>query len=188
MRRLMLALAFTATAAVATPALAPAQAAPATAAATRPAARPQDVASLDALIGALYDVISGEKGAKRDWDRFRSLFIPGARLIPIGRRPGDSLAVTRVWDVEDYIKVAGPSLEGGGFFEREVSQRTDRYGGMVQRFSTYESRRSASDAAPFARGINSIQCLYDGKRWWVVTIYWEQESPQNPIPATFLVK
>ena len=150
-----------------------------------PPARHADVESIDAILGALYDVISGPPGQRRDWDRMRSLFVPGARLIPTGRRP-DGTGAIQVRDVEQYIAASGPFLESNGFFEREIARRTERYGNVVHAFSTYESRHTASDPAPFARGINSIQLWFDGKRWFVVTIYWEGESPSNPIPARYL--
>lgn len=150
-----------------------------------PAARPADVASIDAILGALYDVISGPAGQKRDWDRMRSLFAPGGRLIPTGRRP-DGTFNMRMWDVEQYITTAGAQLETNGFFEREIARRTERYGNVVHAFSTYESRRALADATPFARGINSIQLWNDGQRWWVVTVFWEGERPDNQIPAQYL--
>lgn len=147
--------------------------------------RSADVGSLDGIVSALYDVISGPAGQKRDWDRMRSLFIPGARLIPAAYRP-DSVPRPVVWDLEQYISRAGPGLESGGFFENEIARRVERYGGVTHIFSTYESRRTKADATPFARGINSIQLFFDGKRWWIVTIFWEAERPANPIPAPYL--
>jgi hypothetical protein len=148
----------------------------------------KDVASMDGIIAALYDVISGPAGQKRDWDRMRSLFIPGARLIPTSRQPATGQIGTRVMDVEGYISASGPSLEQNGFFEKEVARQTDIFGNIAQVFSTYESRRNAADAKPFARGINSIQLMNDGKRWWVVTIFWQAENPDNPIPTKYLPK
>jgi hypothetical protein len=147
--------------------------------------REQDVSSMDAILTALYDVISGPVGEQRDWDRMRALFVPGARLIPAVYRP-DSTPSLRMWDVDQYITTVGPRLEANGFFEREIARRTERFGGVVHVFSTYESRRAANDATPFARGINSIQLFHDGKRWWIVTIYWEGERPDNPIPDRYL--
>ena len=163
-----------------------AQATPAPTAA-QPAANPADVGSLDAILGALYDVISGPAGQARNWDRMRSLVIPGARLIPSTPAP-DGKVVPRVLDVEGYIGRAGPTLEKNGFFEQEISRKTDTFGSVTQVFSTYESRRKKEDATPFARGINSIQLVNDGARWWVVTIFWDQERPNNPIPAKYLTK
>ena len=158
---------------------------PTATAATTPPADPADVASVDAILRALYDVISGPAGQRRNWDRMRSLFVPGARLIPTGRRPDGSRAI-QVWSVDQYISTVGPRLEQGGFFERELARRTERYGSVVHVFSTYDSKRAASDPQPFARGINSIQLWNDGQRWWVVSIFWESERPDNPIPARYM--
>ena len=146
----------------------------------------KDVASMDAIIASLYDVISGPAGQKRDWDRMRSLFIPGARLIPTSRQQATGLIGTRVLDVEGYISASGASLEKNGFFEKEVARKTEIFGNIAHVFSTYESRRNADDVKPIARGINSIQLMNDGKRWWVVTVYWQAEGPDNPIPGKYL--
>ncbi|MBX3175610.1 MAG: hypothetical protein KF709_14480 [Gemmatimonadaceae bacterium] len=149
-----------------------------------PSARPADVESIDAIMAAVYDVISGPAGQKRDWDRFRALFVPGARLIYTGKRPNGEGGML-VWNVDEYITRNGPGLERG-FFERELGRKVERYGNIVHLMSAYDSKRTLEDAAPFARGINSFQLWYDGKRWWVVTIYWEAETPANPIPAEYL--
>ena len=155
------------------------------AAAPTPAARPADVASEDAIIAALYDVISGPAGQKRDWARFRSLFIPEARLIVARARRPEGPVPPLVMTAEQYIAGPGKTLEAG-FFEREISRISETFGGVTHRFSTYESRARAEDPQPFARGINSIQLLNDGQRWWVVTVFWDSERPNNPIPAKYL--
>jgi hypothetical protein len=171
---------------LALPALAGAQApAPRDAARPAPAARPADVESIDAIMRAIYDVISGPAGQPRDWNRFRSLLAPGARLIPTGKGP-DGKGVLRTWTAEEYITMAGPGLERDGFFEREIGRKLERYGNVVHLMSAYDSKRTLSDPAPFARGVNSFQLFYDGSRWYVVTIYWEAETPGNPIPASLL--
>ncbi len=152
----------------------------------RPAAAASDVASEEAIVKALYEVISGPRGKTRDWNRFRTLFLEGARLIPAPRRPGGEPGL-RVLEIEDYIRAAEAYLVGAGFFEREVASRSERFGAVAHRFSTYESRHDASDPAPFSRGINSIQLYYDGSRWWVVTILWDAERPDQPIPDRYLI-
>jgi hypothetical protein len=175
--------AFSATAARVAHAQAPAT----TPAKPQPEAAPADVASVDAILTALYDVISGPAGQARNWDRMRSLFIPGARLIPTNRAPTGGVG-HRVWDVDTYIAQAGAGLERNGFFEREIGRTTETFGNITHAFSAYDSKRTAQDEKPFARGINSIQLLNDGKRWWVVTIFWDSERPDNPIPAKYLKK
>jgi hypothetical protein len=162
-----------------------AQATPPQAAAAAVSARPADVASLDAILAALYDVISGPAGQKRDWNRFRSLFVPGARLIPTGGPAGQTPRAT-VLTPDEYITRAGVSLERDGFFEREIGRSVDTFGRITQVFSAYDSKRLPSDEKPFQRGINSIQLLNDGTRWWVVSVYWDAERPDNPIPARYL--
>jgi hypothetical protein len=164
----------------------PAQATPTPAAPTI-AADPKDVGSQDAIVAALYDAISGSAGQKRNWDRFRSLFVPGARLIPTGVGP-DAKARIRTMTPDEYATTSGPRLEQTGFFEREISRTGETFGNITHAFSTYESRRTQADEKPFARGINSIQLFNDGTRWWVVTVYWDSERAQNPIPAKYLEK
>jgi hypothetical protein len=150
-----------------------------------PAANPADVASIDAIMAATYDVISGPAGHKRDWDRFRSLFLPGARLISAGPKKTGGFGA-RSFTPDEYAALAAPYFEKNGFTEGELARHTDRYGNIVQIFSTYGSRHDAKDATPFARGINSFQLMFDGTRWWVVTIYWQEETPDNPLPKEFL--
>ena len=146
---------------------------------------PDDVSSVDAILKALYDVISGPAGRARDWDRFRSLFADGARLIPTGPRPAGDFG-PRALDPETYVARATPIFEKEGFHESEVARRTDAFGHIAHVFSTYESRHAPSDPKPFARGINSFQLAFDGTRWWIVTIFWEAESETFRIPEKYL--
>ncbi|MEP6705557.1 MAG: hypothetical protein ABJB34_12190 [Acidobacteriota bacterium] len=149
-------------------------------------ADPKDVASLDAIMKAVYDVISGDAGKERDWDRFRSLFYKDARLIPSGKNPQTGVIGARVLTPDDYVKASGPYLVKNGFHEREIARHIDQWGNIAQVFSTYASFHKSDDKDPFMRGINSFQLLNDGKRWWVLNIYWQQESPENPIPKEYL--
>ena len=145
----------------------------------------RDVSSPEAIVAAVYDVISGPAGQKRNWDRMRTLFVPDARMIPTGKRPtGES--TRRVLTVEEYITNSGPFLEKDGFFESEIGKRTERFGNIVHVFSTYQSKRAATDDKPFMRGINSFQLWYDGKRWWVITILWQGESTDVQIPEKYI--
>ncbi|HEY0092793.1 MAG TPA: nuclear transport factor 2 family protein, partial [Archangium sp.] len=165
------------------PAPAPAQqAAPAAPAA--PEAKPEDVATPESIVAALYNVISGPKGQARDWDRFRSLFAPGARMIPAGKRK-DGTTGYRLLTPEDYITSSGKLLLEEGFHERELHRVEERFGPLVHVFSTYEALRG-TETKPFMRGINSIQLLHDGKRWWVLTVAWTPETPEQPLPAKYL--
>ena len=106
-------------------------------------------------------------------------------MIPTGKRSTGE-PTRRVLTVEDYITNSGPFLEKDGFFETEIGKKTEQFGNIVHVFSTYESRRTLNDEKPFMRGINSFQLWYDGKRWWVITILWQSESPDTPIPEKYI--
>ena len=153
-----------------------------------PKANLADVESIDAIIRAAYDVISGPAGKKRDWDRERSLFVPGARLIPTATKTADAESdlAPQILDVEEYIKRVEPLFEKSGFYEMEIARRTEQFGQIAQVWSTYESKHSLNDPEPFMRGINSIQLFYDGERWWIVNIFWQHESTKSPLPAKYL--
>src|SRR4028119_542273 len=135
-----------------------------------PAANPSDVATLDAILAAVYDSISGAKGKARNWDRFRSLFIPGARLIPTFKRPTGEFA-SRVLTPEEFVASSGKFMEEQGFFEHGIANHVEQFANIAHAFSVYEGRHDTADPKPFVRGINSIQLMNDGKRWWVVTIF-----------------
>ena len=156
---------------------------------SRNEAMPSDVESIAALITSAYKLISGDAGEKRDWNRVRSLFAPGARLIPTSRKAGaripDDLTPEPL-TVEGYIARVEEYFEQNGFYEVEIARRTEQFGRIAHAFSTYESRHRLSDAKPFMRGINSIQLYHDGCRWWIVTIYWQHEQAECAIPEKYL--
>ncbi|MBI1757013.1 MAG: hypothetical protein HYR64_07900 [Fimbriimonas ginsengisoli] len=145
-----------------------------------PPARHEDVSSIDAIVRAAYDVISGPQGQKRDWDRFRTLFTSDARFT--AAMPGKDGNIKLIsLDVPGFIKVAEPAFMGG-FFEKETWRHVDAFAGIAQAWSAYESRFKADDERPFQRGINSFQLWNDGGRWWIVSIYWQAEDKSNPVP------
>jgi hypothetical protein len=144
-----------------------------------PAAKPADVDSIEHIMAAVYDVISGPPGP-RNWDRFRSLFVPEARLTSTVKNP-DRPAV-RLLSVEDFVQQGGGYFDSHPFFESAIVNRVQRFGNIAQVFSSYESR-NAKDEKPFVRGINSMQVFYDGQRWWMLSILWDEESANNPLPA-----
>jgi hypothetical protein len=150
-----------------------------------PSPRQEDVKSIDNIMAALYSVISGPAG-ERDWNRFRSLFLPQAHLTSATKRPDGTWRIHPM-GVEDYVKGAGDYFAQHAFFESAIVNRVQTFGNVSQVFSSYESRH-ASGEAPFARGINSLQLLYDGNRWWVVSILWDEERSDNPLPKEFAAK
>jgi hypothetical protein len=146
-------------------------------------ARPGDADSIDHIIAAVYDAISGPAGP-RDWDRFRSFFYPGARMIP-SRRDDKGAVTARVSSPDEYATRAQDFFSKEGFFENSVANRVEQWDHIAHVWSTYESRHAKGEK-PFARGINSFQLLNDGTRWWILTIYWESEDPSHPLPEKYL--
>lgn len=153
-------------------------------------AAPADAASVDAIISALYASVSHGPDASPDFDRMRQIFLYVGMLIP---PKASGAADFRVMDVDQFEERVEKSMaeqkgkgQPAGFFEREIARRTDCFGNICQVFSTYEARHSPSDATPFVRGINSIQLLRDGQRWWIASVVWDQERPDNAIPTQYL--
>jgi hypothetical protein len=140
-----------------------------------PIANPEDVKSEDAIVKALYSVISGPAGEKRNWDRFRSLFSPkGTMAAVVKNRAGKMVCVNMT--PEDYVTRSGPFLEKNGFFERESKRKSMRSIDLVCLMSEYESRNKADDKKPFETGTNSFQLYFDGSRWYIQSILWQDKS------------
>lgn len=148
-------------------------------------AEASDVSSPEAVLNAVYDVISGPQGRQRDWERLRSLCVPEVRFIVL-TKPGEEEDPVHSYDFDSFSIASQKALESEGFFEKSVANRVERWDRIAHIFSTYESRHSATDPKPFERGINSFQLANDGKRWWIVNIFWERETPENPIPKKYL--
>ena len=147
------------------------------------AADPADVATLDAIIAAFYDVVSAPAGAQRDWARDSTLYHPHTTFVMINRQNDGRFAAERVTHA-DFAAGTDAGLSGG-FFEHEIHRVTHQFGPMAQVFSTYEW--SVTENGPVGgRGINSIELYFDGTRWWITSAMWVSEDADNPIPAQYL--
>jgi hypothetical protein len=150
---------------------------------------PPDAASVDSIVAALYASVSHAPGATPDFERMRGIFLYVGMFVP-PKRPGQSeIMATDVDGLANRYRNETPGKtdkgEIQGFYEHEIARHTDCFGNVCQIFSTYESRHTP-DAKPFERGVNSIQLVRDGTRWWIASVAWDAERPDNPIPASFL--
>jgi hypothetical protein len=150
-------------------------------------ARPADIATPEAIVTATYDAINRRPGADYDWSRFRSLFLPNARLIPnVQQTSGQFTAMT----VDDFVRWVDAGTTVGqpddrGFAEEEIAHRIERYGVIAQVFSTYQ-KRFWDDDQILGRGINSFQLVHNGGRWWIAGIVWDEETSGVDIPRRYL--
>jgi hypothetical protein len=153
--------------------------------ATTPTANPADVASVDAIVKALYDVISGPAG-ERDWNRFQSLFTAQASM---GAMATNKEGVSRYmrFSPQEYQERNGAQFMKAGFFEEELGRQQTTFGEMAHVWSAYQYRFAQNEPVQ-QRGINSIQLVYEGGRWWVANILWNTEKSSNPIPAELIKK
>jgi hypothetical protein len=144
--------------------------------------RPADVESPDAIIGALYDALSGPAG-NHNYQRLRSLYLEGARLIPIGNRI-HSEGSTHMMSVDEWIDDITPYFEENDFYIGEIRRHSDQFGDMIQVFSTYEAGNTP-EGGQRTRGIRAMQLLHRDERWWIVNLMWDNETRQNPLPGEF---
>ena len=151
--------------------------------AAQEASDPADVADLDAIIAAYYDVISGPAGEVADRERDRSLHHPDA-LVGISGVDGEGQPFLRTMSLDEYHDAFGGARQEA-FYEREIHREARRFGNVAHVWSTYASSREP-EGEPFARGINSIQLYHDGSRWWIMGWIFDSERQGNPIPPEYL--
>ncbi|PYT00080.1 MAG: hypothetical protein DMF63_08920 [Acidobacteria bacterium] len=146
------------------------------------AADPKDVSTIDGIIKAFYETISGPKGQPRQWGRDRTLYMPTVNFIGMSERDGKIRA--GIMTHQQYVNAVNESLTNGGFYEREINRVTKRFGNVAHIFSTYEF--TSDDKTEKGRGVNSIELYWDGTRWWIAFASWDEERAGNPISKEFL--
>jgi hypothetical protein len=153
-----------------------------------PQAKPEDVRSIPAILAALYDVISGPAGQPRDWQRFHSLFYPGAQMVSIRRPKAGTSPGTVPITPQDYAAWGQDFFQKHAFYEKETHRQVAGYGDLVHVLSAYETRE-AVDGPATSKGVNSLQLLFDGQRWWVLNIAWmDEKAAGTPVPKDFTRK
>jgi len=133
-----------------------------------------DIAAIGTAVSSVYEIISGPPGQKRDFDRMRSMFAPGATMRAIGPKG------VRGGTVEDYIARNSAILEKEGFTERELGQRVEQWGNLATVWSSYDGR--TANGSFHERGINSFQLVKVDGKWLVASILWQEETPAFPLP------
>jgi hypothetical protein len=138
-------------------------------------------ATLDDLMKALDDAISGS--ANKDRTCLHQLLYPNARFAPVSKTREGTFA-PHVLSVDDWIEAVG-KRGTGVFYERQVKVKSETYGHIAHLWTTYEIRPTPEGKATI-RGINSIQAVFDGARWKILEIEWQVETPTERIPDNYL--
>lgn len=141
-----------------------------------------DVLSIEGITIAALESISGDKGEKRNWQRFRKLFWPTAQLNAIFHK-GDSTWL-KVNTIEEFILLAGTWYEDNGFKEYKFKNKIDTFGDLAHVFQSYGA--SLADGKEIERGINSFQLAFVDNRWWIVNLIWDSETGKHKLPKGFL--
>lgn len=155
------------------------------------APRPSDVASPEAIVQASFESTDRGPGEPFDWDRYLSLRLPGALVIPNAEQTGGALSprpaeeFVRVVDAWYAENAAIDDPDDRGFTERGVHEVHHRYGDVAQVISTYEKRFADSDDV-LARGVMFTTVVFDGTRWWIVSTATDEEYAAGAIPAEYL--
>jgi hypothetical protein len=148
------------------------------------APRPEDVSSIDGMMKAFYEVISGPAGQPRQWSRDRTLYISGVWFVAM-KEDAKHNPQALVMSHQQMVDRFDSALVDKGFFESEIHRRTERFGNIAHILSTYESR-NAKNGPVIDRGVNSIELFWDGQRWWIAGAIWDEERSDNPIPKELL--
>jgi hypothetical protein len=144
-------------------------------------ARPEDVGTIEGIVKASYETISGGVGVPRQWARDFSLFDPHSRSVAVEVDSKNGAITTRSSSEREFAEQADASLVKDGFTERELAHTIKRFGNVATVLSSYEGK-SGANGKIVTRGVNIFQLYFDGKRWWILSMVWDQERPENPIP------
>ncbi len=145
----------------------------------------ENTSSIENIVSSIYEVVSGKKGEERNWELMKIIFHPDARLI-MNYTNKEGEHEIYFYSVEDYISTFREGLKQSDLYEKDVKNQIDVFGNMAQVFSTFKSYKSKTDEEPFKKGMASIQLFNDGERWWVLSMYWKNESEDSKIPSEYL--
>jgi len=152
--------------------------------AQQPVADPADVRTIEDIVRVSYEVISGPPGTPRQWRRDSTLYAPGAMFHALRE---DSAGKVSVYSMtpEEYRRRTDKGFVKNGLIEYEIGTHAERFGNVAQVRSVYAMRRT-TDGPVTARGVNYFQLYWDGTRWWITGMVWDDERKHNPIPKEWI--
>ena len=135
-------------------------------------------------MAALTEVISGSGDKMRDWERFKNLFAEDAKLIPTQKEESGKVTYA-YWTPQQYQEMFIKNRSGQDFYEQELFRITEAYGNIAHCFSTYSVKLDKNGPVS-RRGINSIQLLKDKDRWYIMSVFWTNETIDDALPDKYL--
>lgn len=143
-----------------------------------------DEADIKLAVDNAYKSLGFSAGSQPAFDSIQYAFIPQAQLI-------NFIADTaQILSIGDFVKAYKNYVETSkvqSFKEEEIYGRTDQYGKIAQRISSYRTYINRTDM-PAERGVNSFQLIKTKNGWKVSSIIWDIESKNLPIPRTYLLQ
>ena len=144
---------------------------------------PDDVAIKKAVDNA-YAAISFKNGEQPRYDSIKDYFIPQAQLI-------NYISDTaQILSIDDFVKAFKNYVESTkiqSFNEQEIYGRTEQFGNIAQRISSYKTYINSPDIVK-ERGVNSFQLIKTPQGWKVSGLIWDVEKTGKPIPDYYLGK
>ncbi len=140
----------------------------------------KDVQTIDALIKATYEVVSGEKGATRQWERDNYLHHDKAVYSFYDKQQGKQVTMT----LQEFHKETDDMVFNTAFYESEINREVRIFGNIAHVWSTYETRLE-KEGKVARRGINSIQLIFENERWYIISWTFCGENEIYKIPKTF---
>ncbi len=142
----------------------------------------KDVATINGIMNASYEVVSGEAGEFRALERDLSLHNPNAVYSYQEEVNGKLEQVSM--SLKDFHKETDTMVAKTAFYENEINKEVRVFGNIAHVWSTYETRL-IKNGPVVRRGINSVQLYYSQNRWWIISWTFDKERGNMKIPRTF---
>lgn len=121
----------------------------------------------------LYEIIS-TPWPNRDWQSERELYHPDARLVRTGLNE-DGSSFAKVMSLDEFIENADELLANVEFSETEMRHEARIFGNVAQVASIYEKTYKTDMEKSHGRGINFFNLIYDGSKWLIMSVVWDNE-------------
>jgi len=143
----------------------------------------EDVSTINGIMKATYETVSGEAGAKRQWERDLSLHDPNA-IYSFRFHDSEGKLQQTTMSINDFHKESFSMVMKTAFYENEINREVRVFGNIAHVWSTYETRLEKNGPV-MRRGINSVQLYYEEGRWWILSWTFDKERADRKIPQTF---